>query len=404
MSEPMSFAVSLLKDITIFQDLPDSVLQQLATQSERLEVSKDELIIKKGDEGDSMFVVMRGAAMVHDEDRVLATVISGEYFGEYALIDPYERSASVTATQSSALLKLSSARFNSIMEKYPELNDAILKELIKRLRNLNSMQEQLFKNNREIKEQNQKIEFINSELARINDEKTQIMKVLAHDLRNNLTSSISLGESIQEELGEIAPDMEAYMERLNKSLWRMSKRIDLMLATKSKIEPTAPQQVTEFSLAELFEEIKIQFQDAAKEKDVRLIFKGSVYALTQDRGYTRQILENLVGNAIRFSPGGAKVTVSSFEEEEKLAIAISDNGPGLSKEALKPLTEPTSDEEVTVKNPSDLSLTIVRQYTESMGGSVSCQSQPGQGATFTLTFKNYRKQVSDKGFWDIFKS
>jgi len=394
--------IEALGELHLFKDLPPELVQQLAQQSDLVEVAKDELIIKKGDDGDSMYLVMRGAVSVHDEDRLLATLIVGEYFGEYALIDRYERSASVTATQPAELLRLDRDMFNRIMQQNIELKEAILRVLIKRLRNLNDMQEQLFKSNREISAKNQEIERINEELNRVNEEKTNIMNVLAHDLRNNLTSSISLGETISEDLKEVSPDLKSYMERLNKSLWRMSERIDRMLAVKAKLED-APMNLSEFSLTELIDNLKIQFQNQALQKGVKLVFKPGDFLVTLDKSNTRQILENLVGNAIRFSPGSSKVSVHAYEESDHILISVSDQGPGLTAEALKPLTEPMSEDEIKVVNPSDLSLSIVRKLTESMGGTVTCDSQPGKGAKFVLRFDQFRRRPTEKGFWDIFK-
>ena len=153
----LSIQAQALQKISLFAELPDNVLQQLASELQEVEAQKDHTVIRKGDEGDSMFLVTRGAVMVHDGDQILATLIAGEYFGEYALIDSYTRSASVTATQPTLLLQLSRERFNAIMEQHPKLKDAVLKELIKRLRNLNIMQEQLVKSNNEIQEQKHEI-------------------------------------------------------------------------------------------------------------------------------------------------------------------------------------------------------------------------------------------------------
>ena len=182
----------------------------------------------------------------------------------------------------------------------------------------------------------------------------------------------------------------------------MSQRIDRMLTVKAKLED-APLTLSEFSLTELIDNLKIQFQGQAQNKGVKLSFKTGDYLVTLDRGYTRQILENLIGNAIRFSPGSSKVVVQVQEEQEKICLTVSDQGPGLSAEALKPLTEPLSEDEVNVVNPSDLSLSIVRKLTESMNGTVSCESQPGKGAKFILRFGAFRKRPTEKGFWDIFK-
>jgi signal transduction histidine kinase len=393
-----------LQKIPLFAELPESVLQQLASEIQEVEAEKDHIIIKKGEEGDSMFLVIRGAVMVHDGDQILATLIAGEYFGEYALIDSYTRSASVTATQPTMLLQLSRERFNTIMEQHPGLKDAVLKELIKRLRNLNVMQEQLVKSNNEIQEQKREIQQMNAYLSEVSEEKDKIMRILAHELKNTLTSTISISESLHDEMAERAPDLSEYTERLTSSLWRMNDRIDRILSVKSKLPKEKELEITEFGLEEVVEELYQQFNEMANSKGVKLLFKVDPYRVKLDRVYMHQILENLIGNAIKFSTGGKRVSVKTQEVGDKLNILVSDQGPGLSEVALRPLTNPEIMEEVHIKNASDLSLTIVRKFTESMGGRITCDTAPGKGASFTLEFKEFQKPSSDGKFWDIFKS
>ena len=393
-----------LQKISLFQELPEPVVQQLASELQEVEAQKDHIIIRKGDEGDSMFLVIRGAVMVHDGDQVLATLIAGEYFGEYALIDSYTRSASVTATQPTLLLQLSRERFNAIMERYPTLKDAVLKELIKRLRNLNVMQEQLIKSNNEIQEQKREIQQMNAYLSEVNEEKDKIMRILAHELKNTLTSTISIGESLLEELKERTPDLSEYMERLTTSLWRMNDRIDRILSVKSKLPADKELKITDINLGEVMEELSKQFSEVANEKGVKLLLKAEPYIVKLDWLYTHEILENLIGNAIKFSPGGKRVLVKTQEEGETLNIIVSDQGPGMSQQAQKPLTSPEIMEEIHIKNASDLSLTIVRKFTEAMGGTISCKSEPGKGTDFILKFKDYQRPASDGKFWGFFKS
>ena len=96
--------------------------------------------------------------------------------------------------------------------------------------------------------------------------------------------------------------------------------------------------------------------------------------------------------------------VKTYEEHNFLNLVVSDQGPGLSEQALKPLTDPQPMEETNIKNASDLSLTIVRKYTEAMGGTISCDTEPGKGASFNLKFKDFTPPASDGKFWGIFKT
>jgi signal transduction histidine kinase len=144
--------------------------------------------------------------------------------------------------------------------------------------------------------------------------------------------------------------------------------------------------------------------EVASEKGVKLQFKTEPYVVSLDWMYTIEVLENLIGNAIKFSPAGKRVMVKTQEEDDALNIIVSDQGPGMSAQAQKPLTSPEIMDEVHIKNASDLSLTIVRKFTEAMGGTISCKSKPGKGADFILKFKHYQKPASDGKFWDLFKS
>jgi signal transduction histidine kinase len=400
----LSSQAQALQKISLFKELPDEVVQQLASELQEVEAQKDHIIIRKGDEGDSMFLVIRGAVKVHDGDRVLATIIAGEYFGEYALIDSYTRSASVTATQPTLLLQLSKDRFDGIMERHPKLKDVVLKELIQRLRNLNVMQEQLIKSNNEIQEQKREIQQMNAYLSEVNEEKDKIMRILAHELKNTLTSTISMSETLQEEMAERTPDLLEYMQRMNSSLWRINDRIDRILSVKSKLPADKELKITDINLAEVGEELSKQFGEVASEKGVKLQFKIEPYIVQLDWLYTHEILENLIGNAIKFSTAGKRVLVKTQEQADTLNIIVSDQGPGMSEQAKKPLTNPEPMDEVNIKSASDLSLTIVRRFTEAMGGTISCDSQPGKGADFILKFKDYQKPSSDGKFWGLFKS
>ena len=147
-----------------------------------------------------------------------------------------------------------------------------------------------------------------------------------------------------------------------------------------------------------------QFEEVADEKGVKLQFKLDPYKVKLDRIYTLEIFENLVGNAIKFSTAGKRVQLRTQEQGEVLNIIVSDQGPGLTDQAKKPITSPEIMDEVNIKSASDLSLTIVRKFTEAMGGTIDCESEPGKGASFILKFKEFEKPESDGNFWGMFKS
>jgi signal transduction histidine kinase len=98
-----------------------------------------------------------------------------------------------------------------------------------------------------------------------------------------------------------------------------------------------------------------------------------------------QVLDNLVSNAVKYSPAGTTIVISASQADGKVTVAVKDQGPGLSEEDQKKLFQkftrltarPTGGE-----SSNGLGLSIVKRLAEAMNGNVGCHSVLGQGATF----------------------
>src|SRR5690606_20865488 len=130
------------------------------------------------------------------------------------------------------------------------------------------------------------------------------------------------------------------------------------------------------------------FENAENEKEVNV-----------DQFYTKHIFENLISNAIKFSPVGKNVYVHLYYEDEKLKVEIKDEGPGISPEDMKKIfrkyqklsARPTAGERST-----GLGLSIVKKYVDLMNGKVWCKSTLGQGSTFIVEFNKVKTPVINK--------
>lgn len=126
--------VLILKSIDLFARTPDDVLAQLAAELESIEVAAGEPIIRKGDIGDSLFVIVSGQVRVHDGDTVVARLGDREIFGELAVLDPEPRSASVTAETNVALFRLDRDDLFELLPDHIEIAHGIFHVLCRRLR------------------------------------------------------------------------------------------------------------------------------------------------------------------------------------------------------------------------------------------------------------------------------
>lgn len=126
--------VIILKTAPIFAETPDEVLADVARILEEVEVGAGDKIIEKGEAGDSLYLVASGQVRVHDGDHTLNMLGEGQEFGETALLDPGPRSASVTASEDTLLLRLDQMALYELMEDRSEISRGIIRVLTRFLR------------------------------------------------------------------------------------------------------------------------------------------------------------------------------------------------------------------------------------------------------------------------------
>lgn len=147
--------VSILKNVSIFSETDDNVLEDIANAMSEMTIKTEETVFKKGDKGREMYVIIQGAVRIHDGTYVFNVLRQGQVFGEYALLDPdtEKRSASVTSVVPTRLLMLEQDTFYKLMGNRLEILKGILKELIKRSRRQNYYEEKMDEQSKELAKQ-----------------------------------------------------------------------------------------------------------------------------------------------------------------------------------------------------------------------------------------------------------
>ncbi|MDN5212315.1 ATP-binding protein [Fulvivirgaceae bacterium BMA12] len=249
----------------------------------------------------------------------------------------------------------------------------------------------------EIKLKNEKIELQKSKLINnnehlksLNEDKNELIGIVAHDLRSPLNQIKGLVNILKVTLKTDA-ETEEIIERIDNSMERLrvlvNRTLDLRAIESKKINLN--KEV--INLGELMHCLLGSYRPVAGEKDIKIIDKltlDSCY-IKVDQNYLIQIIENLLCNAVKFSHKQSKIEILVYREEDKTKLEIIDEGPGLSEEDQKRLfipfqqlsAKPTNQEKST-----GLGLAIVKKYVNAMGGHVFCDSRLGQGAKFTVVF------------------
>jgi len=228
----------------------------------------------------------------------------------------------------------------------------------------------------------------NEELARLNHEKTEFLGIAAHDLRNPLCVVIGLAEMLQ--MGGY-PSVECG-EQIGRAGRRMLDLINDLLDANAIEEGGYAGQLESNDLRLMVKATVQQVQVASKRKHIALdIVDGPPCWCRIDPRAMLQILENLVSNALKYSPFGSRVTLSLESKGDWVEVAIKDRGPGISEEDQKKLfrkhtrlsARPTGGE-----SSVGLGLSIVKRLAEAMGGSVTCRSAFGEGSTFIVRLRS----------------
>lgn len=126
--------VLILKSISIFSQIPDEALSEVAAMAKEIEVAKGETIIEEGEMGQTMYILIEGQMEITSKGQVLASIRKREVFGELAALDPEPRLASVMASEDSVLFQFDDRTLYELMADYPEVGRGIITVLCRRLR------------------------------------------------------------------------------------------------------------------------------------------------------------------------------------------------------------------------------------------------------------------------------
>lgn len=125
-----------LHSVPLFSDLRTRDLEQVAQLADEVDLPAGHVLMRQGDNGSQMFIILSGEALVERDGRELAKVGPGTVLGEMAIVAEGPRVATATLTKPSHLFVLAHREFHSLMENLPSVRDCVLKDVARRLREL----------------------------------------------------------------------------------------------------------------------------------------------------------------------------------------------------------------------------------------------------------------------------
>lgn len=249
--------------------------------------------------------------------------------------------------------------------------------------------EQLSALNNELLNAQRELSKVNAALARANAEKAQLVAMIAHDLRSPLNVVALCSTMLLDPRTRLDEDQRQLAERVQRQSDRMRRLVQDLLVAFS-LESGALQLMRQ--PVDLVEAVRRNVQSNALLADkagLRLTFESGAAALpaTLDPVRIDQVLDNLIQNAIKFSPPGTAIAVHLAQDAQSAEISVADQGPGIAASELAQVFEAfrsSSRDRADGDASFGLGLAIVKSIIERHGGAVSVESALGRGATFRV--------------------
>jgi len=388
--------IDILKKVVIFSETNQDILKRIALSLDDVYVEEGQEVFHKGDRLNAMYIIVNGSVKVHDDNHIFTEFAENDFFGEYSLIDSSVRSATVTAKQKTHLLRLNQKEFLAIMEQDIEVSKAILKALIKRLRNNNILEERLTQNSIKIQKQRDELDEQKRKLEELNATKDKFFTIIAHDLKNPFNTVIGLTELLKErfdtyETAKVKEFIDQIFIFSNNIYHLLEDLLEWAKVQTGKLKVNREKT----DIFELVNETYNLYREKARNKNIKLISTVDIgtYAFI-DKYMVNTVIRNLVSNAIKFTYNGGEVCINTYTKGDFIHVSVKDNGVGIAKNDLENVfsigsnySTPGTDQE----SGTGLGLIICKEFIEKNGGVIQVQSEINKGAEFVFSlpvFKN----------------
>lgn len=245
---------------------------------------------------------------------------------------------------------------------------------------------------------------LNDQLKAVNDEKNEFLGIASHDLKNPINTIQLSAEMLLESINQGNYENELAKELLLGITGDCGRMMDLLknLLDINRIESgNVHLENVECSLSEITFPALETHMIRAEKKQQRIQFEEiqqDIFVEADIRAM-HQVIDNLVSNAVKYSPPGKTITVRVRSDEIHGIVEVQDEGPGITQadrarlfqKFAKLSARPTAGE-----NSTGLGLAIVLRMVKQMGGEVGCESTPGQGAMFFVKLPLAMRAAQDE--------
>jgi PAS domain S-box-containing protein len=229
------------------------------------------------------------------------------------------------------------------------------------------------------------------ELEQASTAKSQFLANVSHELRTPLNAILGYATmTLQGIAGEITPGQRRHLSRIEANGRHLLALINEILDITRIEAGRMPLEIVSFAIPDLLREVLSELEPIIAKSNLTVTTKlgPDLVALRTDRHKVKQVLVNLLGNALKFTPAGTVTLRAEMVRPKMITLAVSDTGIGIAEADQSVIFDDFRQVDNTPRRAyggTGLGLSICRRLTMMLRGSISVQSQLGQGSTFTVT-------------------
>jgi signal transduction histidine kinase/HAMP domain-containing protein len=227
-------------------------------------------------------------------------------------------------------------------------------------------------------------------LRRLDEVKTGLISTVSHELKTPLTSlRLAIHVLLSEKIGPMTAKQAELLEAAREDSDRLNRVIEDLLDISRMESGSAEIQLQPLNVEELVMQVTEKMRAAFKDRGLNLKVEvaGDVPPVLADPRRIPQVFDNLLSNALKYTPSGGKITVSAQGEDGQISFAVEDTGIGIAPEYVDRVFEKFFRVPGQEHVDSGLGLTIAKEIVEAHGGKIGVASKPGKGTKFTFTLK-----------------
>jgi len=225
-------------------------------------------------------------------------------------------------------------------------------------------------------------------LRGLHDMQKSFLQAVSHDLRTPLTTILGNALTLERDTGGLSPeDVKDLLRRIGTNARKLHRLLtdllDLDRMSRGIVEPKRASVDVMQLVTSVMEEI------AVEGHPVELAHNGPVYA-NVEAGHVERIVENLISNAVRYTPRGTPIWISVEGIVEGVTITVDDAGPGVPQELRERIFEPfrQGNEQIEHSPGVGIGLSLVARFAELHGGWARCEDRPEGGSRFRVFLPN----------------